>query len=218
MLWAENLLLLLTDARSGKLVVPWNRVDLALAGSVLDQLWRAGRIAVDRPDRPRRPGRIRVLDASPTGDAVLDDVLAGLREAERRPIGAIHRIKGGIRPRLYQRLRERGVLDHRRGRVLGLVPVDLWPARETATVQPYADRLVDWLTSAPYREATGDEECASASALLVATNALGPVLRRAGLSGQVRAVRRTALRSREASWAATAVQQIVTSQQAAASG
>lgn len=218
MLWAENLLLLLTDARSGKLVVPWNRVDLALAGSVLDQLWRQERLAVDHPERPRRPGRIRVLDASPTGDAVLDEALGVLQATPRPPIGAIHRIKGTIRPHLYQRLQERGVLDHRRGRVLGFVPIDLWPARDSTTVQPYADCLRRWWTSAPYREATGDEECASASALLAATNALGPVLRRAGLSAQVRAVRRTALRSREASWAATAVQQIVTSQQAAVSG
>lgn len=217
MLWAENLLLLLTDARTGRLVVPWTRVDLALAGSVLGQLWRSGRIDVDRPDRPRRPGRIRVLDATPTGDDVLDTVLAALVDADRRPISAIHRIKGGIRPALYRRLQQRGMLDHRRGRALGVVPVDLWPARDEAAVEPFARRLTAWWSSGPYREATGDAECASATALLGAANALGPVARRAGLSDRLRTIRRTAVREREASWPATAVHQIVTSQQASVS-
>lgn len=218
MLWAENLLLLLTDRRTGRLVVPWNRADLALAGSVLGQLWRTGRIEVERPDRPRRPGRIRVLDASPTGDEVLDRVLAALEGTQRRPIGAVHRIKSGIRRSLYERLQARGVLMHRTGRVLGFVPIDLWPARDARSHDPFDRRLVNWWTSPTYREATEDAECASATALLSAIGAVGPVARRAGLAERTRGIQRTAAQVRETSWVATAVHQIVTAQQAGAAG
>lgn len=218
MLWAEDLLLLLTDRRTGRLVAPWNRADLALAGSVLGQLWRSGRIDVDRPDRPRRPGRIRVLDASPTGDEVLDRVLASLGGEPRRPIAAVHRTKLGLRRQLYQRLVDRGVLVHRTGRVLGFVPVDLWPARDATGEEPFVRRLASWWTSPTYREATVDDACASATALLDAIRAIRPVARRLGLLGQLRSIQRTAAQVREASWPATAVHQIVTAQQAAAAG
>ncbi|SDB80246.1 Golgi phosphoprotein 3 (GPP34) [Raineyella antarctica] len=216
MLWAENLLLLLTDRRTGRLVVPWNRVDLALAGSVLGQLWRTGRIDVDHPERPRLPGRIHVLDASPTGDEVLDRVLAILATTERRPIPALHRIKAGVRRSLYERLEAEGVLVHRTGRALGFIPLDLWPVRDARSHEPFTRRLVNWWTSPTYREASDDAECASATALLGAIGAVGPVVRRVGPAQQARGVQRTAALAREASWVATAVHQIHTSQQAGA--
>ncbi|WP_194793087.1 GOLPH3/VPS74 family protein [Raineyella fluvialis] len=214
MLWAENLLLVLTDRRTGRLVVPWNMADLALAGSVLGQLWRSGRIDVDAPDRPRRPGRIRVLDDRPTGDDVLDRVLAALDGADRRPVAAIHRIKTGIRPALYQRLEDRGVVSHRVGRVLVFLPIDEWPARTPDATEPFEERLGHWWTSAPYREATDDMECASATALLSAIGAITPVARRMGLAGRVRMIQRLAAQVRESSWVATTVNRIRTAQQA----
>lgn len=214
MLWAENLLLLLTDQRSGRLVAPWNRVDLALAGSVLGQLSRQGRIGVDHPGRPRRPGRIRVLDASPTGDDILDPVVAMLAETPRRPVVAIHRIKQGIRRSLYDRLAQRGVVGHRTGRTLLIVPVDEWPPHDPAVTAPFAGRLAHWWSSAPFREATGDDECSSASALLEAIGAIRPVAGRIGLAGRYRTIRQLAVRERQASWVATAVYEIYTANQA----
>lgn len=216
MLWAENLLLLLTDQRTGRLVVPWNMADLALAGSVLGQLWRTGRIDVDDPDRPRRPGRIRVLDASPTGDDVLDRVLASLSGADRRPVAAVHRIKAGIRRALYERLEQRGVVSHRVGRVLVMVPIDEWPSRTPDAREPFEERLGHWWTSATYREATGDMECASTTALLSAIGAVAPVARRMGLTPRVRSIRRLAAQVREASWVASTVHRIRAAQQASA--
>jgi len=216
MLWAENLLLLLTDQRTGRLVVPWNMADLALAGSVLGQLWRTGRIDVDDPDRPRHPGRIRVIDAAPTGDDVLDRVLVALAGTDRRPVAALHRIKAGIRRALYERLEQRGVVSHRVGRVLIVLPIDEWPSRTPDTREPFEERLGHWWTSPTYREATGDVECASTTALLSAVGAITPVARRMGLGPRIRSIQRLAAQVREASWVATAVNQIRTAQQAAA--
>ncbi len=216
MLWAEDLLLLLTDRRTGRLVVPWTRTDLALAGSVLDQLRHTGRIEVDRPDRVRRPGRIRVLAPSPTGDAVLDRVLAELDGADRRPIAAIHRIKGGLRRELYERLVTAGALSQGIGRVLGFVPVEVWPARDPDLQAPFIGRLASRWTSPGLREVTTDPECASATALLGAIGSIGRVARATGLSGQVRQIQRTAARLRQESWVAWAVHSIVSAQQASA--
>lgn len=218
MLWAEDLLLLLTDRRTGRLVGPWNRVDLALAGSVLDQLWRDGRIAVDHPDLPRRPGRIRVVDAAPTGDDVLDGVLAVLDGADRRPIAAVHRIKGGIRRALYERLEDRGVLVHRTGRALGFLPLDLWPARDGSGEEPFGGRLASWWASPSPSRAGDDATYASATALLEAIGALRPVAQRLGQAGRLREIRRLGAQARQDSWPATAVHRIVTSQQAATAG
>lgn len=215
MLWAENILLLLTDQRTGRLVVPWNMADLALAGSVLGQLWRTGRIDVDAPEHPRRPGRIRVVDASPTGDDVLDRVLTALADADRRPVAAVHRIKAGIRRALYERLQERGEVSHRQGRVLILLPIDEWPSRTPDVRAPFEERLGHWWTSATYREATDDVECASATALLSAIGAITPVARRMGLAPRVRSIQRLAAQVREASWVGSAVNRIRTAQQAA---
>lgn len=216
MLWAENLLLLLTDRRTGRLVVPWTRVDLALAGSVLGQLRRTGRIEVDDPDNPRRPGRIHVLDASATGDGVLDTVLAALAGNDRRPVVALHRIKLGLRRTLYERLQARGLVSHRTGRALLVLPVDEWPAQDAENPEPYAERLAHWWTSATYREALDDPESASTTALLSAIGAITPVARRLGLAGRVRGIQRVATPVREASWVATAVHTVTTAQQAGA--
>lgn len=47
MLIAEDLLLLLTGDQSGKLLVPSNKLDIALGGALLVELAIAGRVIVD---------------------------------------------------------------------------------------------------------------------------------------------------------------------------
>jgi Golgi phosphoprotein 3 (GPP34) len=75
MLLAENLLLLVTDDASGRLRVPTDQLDPALAGANLVELTMMGRVDLSGAGGAGKPGRLIVCDASPAGDEVLDAAL-----------------------------------------------------------------------------------------------------------------------------------------------
>jgi hypothetical protein len=133
MLLAEDLLLLLTDDASGKLLAPANHLDVALGGAHLVELTLAGRVDVDARKR------LAVLDDSPTGEPLLDKALATARRREgRRPSAVLGELGKGLRPLLHDRLESAGILRREHGRLLGLFPTTTWPAasqREEAAVR-----------------------------------------------------------------------------------
>ena len=79
MLIAEDLLLLLTDDRTGKLLAPSNQVDIALGGALLVELALAHRVEVVLASTPPRRRRARAwaerkkLDSFPTQDWPAND-------------------------------------------------------------------------------------------------------------------------------------------------
>jgi Golgi phosphoprotein 3 (GPP34) len=79
MLIAEDLLLLLTNDATGKLVLPAAQVDVALGGANLIELTLSERVGLD--DR----NRVVVHDPSSTGDPILDGALgiAGARQGKK---------------------------------------------------------------------------------------------------------------------------------------
>ncbi|HSP71920.1 MAG TPA: GPP34 family phosphoprotein, partial [Gaiellaceae bacterium] len=104
MLIAEDLLLLLTDDRTGKLVVSSNRVDVALGGAVLIELSLAHRVDVAGEAETVRKGRLIVRDASSTSDVLLDEALAELGEKQgKKPKDAVAALGKGLRARLHAR-------------------------------------------------------------------------------------------------------------------
>jgi hypothetical protein len=148
MLLAEDLLLLLTDDRTGRLLVTAQYVDVALAGAQLVQLSLDGRVDVD--DRKR----LAVLDPSPTGDPLLDGALGVVgQRAGKKPSAVIGPLGKGLRPQLYARLTASGVLRAEAGKVLGLFPCTTWPAasveHETAVRRGVEGPLVHGLTPDP---------------------------------------------------------------------
>jgi hypothetical protein len=141
MLLAEDLLLLLTDDHTGKLVVSASQVDTALGGAQLVELSLAERVDLDH----RR--RIRVNDASPTGDELLDAALGMLgRRQGQKPSGVVGPLGKKLRDRLYARLASAGILRAEEGRVLGIFPSRSWPAssfdHEAAVRRALVDTLV----------------------------------------------------------------------------
>lgn len=76
MLIAEDLLLLLTDDRTGRLAGSGTEVDVALGGALLVELTMEGRVEVTEDGGMLRRNRVTVRDAAPTGDEVLDEALA----------------------------------------------------------------------------------------------------------------------------------------------
>lgn len=236
MLWAENLLLLMTDHRSGRLIVPWTRVDLMLAGSLLDEFSQAGLIALERPDRPRRPGKITVV-ADPAGDynhPVVRAALASFGGRPRRPTVALQRVKKDLRTSLYTSLEHRGLVTRRRGRMLGFVPITEYPVASLVRPDDLAPRVTAWWDAATQQATTAavfpavprlsnegqralaDVEATSAVALIEAINAVRPVVKRLDLNQPPRDLRKVAAEQRKRSWAAMLVRNVLQSQQAAA--
>lgn len=128
-LYAEDLLLLLTDAESGKRTVDTTRLDLALAGAVVLELVELGRLELSGPGAEVRAGRLVVRDDSPTGRPVLDTALERLgRSRPQKPQQALQRLTKGLRSSVYGSLEVRGVVRRRPGRALGVFTSDQWPA------------------------------------------------------------------------------------------
>ena len=206
MLLAEDLLLLLTDDERGTLAAPGAQVDVALGGSQLVELSLAGR--VDTDDRQR----LRVVDASPTGDDLLDRTLVTARAREgRRPSRVVTELGTGVREALYQRLAAAGYVRAEHGRVLGLFPRTTWPAgstdHEAAVRRALVAALVDGTPPQP-REA-------ALVALLHALRVLPQVVdpREHGL--RRRDLDRRAKEISEGSWGSTAVRQAIDASSAA---
>ncbi len=127
MLLAEDLLLLLTDDRTGKLAVPSNRADVALGGAMLIDLTLARHAQISAS------GRLLVVDRSPTPDPLLDEALVTVDKKQgRKPKDVVSPLAKGLRARLYERLVRGGLVREDAGRILGIVPRRRWPAADAA--------------------------------------------------------------------------------------
>ena len=93
---AEDLLVLLLDADSGRPRTDTTRLDLALAGALLLELSLDGR--VDVADGGRRAHAV-VLDDRATDDELLDEALQLVGSRSRRPADLVARLRKGLRPR-----------------------------------------------------------------------------------------------------------------------
>lgn len=118
MLIAEDLLLLLTDDQTGKLLVASNQADLALGGAILIELAIAKQVDVASDTGAERRRRLTLTDTSPTSDALLDEALAYLAEKQgKRPKDLVAALGKGLRARLQTRLGEQGILHQQSGKI-----------------------------------------------------------------------------------------------------
>jgi hypothetical protein len=134
----EEILLLLLDDETGKPVgLPGPAGDLALAGAILMELALAGRIDTDLD-------RLVVVQQRPTGDALLDGVLARLATgaAERTSrwwIQDLAKSGSAFRTEILDRLVAAGVLRRIEDRFLWVFPERRYPKApgraETAEVR-----------------------------------------------------------------------------------
>ena len=204
MLIAEDLLLLLTDDATGKLVVGSGEVDVALGGANLIELTLAGRVDVTGAGNDDTPGRLVLRDAAPVGDPVLDAALETLAAHEgKKPSAALGPLSKHLRPLLYERLAGNGILRSEKGRILGIFPTHSWPA-EDAAHEAGVRRL---LHHALVDRTTPDPRTAALVSLLHAVRALPKVVPqpqpRTGMTKRELEVR--AEQIAEGSWAAEAV-------------
>lgn len=118
----EEIVLLTLDDETGRSIGRQGiAASIALAGAVLMELALAGRVDTDRD-------QLELLDASPSGDAVLDAGLALLRGARdsRGALMLLAREETGLRPAVLSALVGRGLLRRVDGRVLLVFPERLY--------------------------------------------------------------------------------------------
>jgi len=209
MLIAEDLLLLLYDDESGKPITGAPGLDYALAGAVLIELTMLGKLDIAGEGEEVKRGRLKVLDAAPTGDAILDERLAYVADKPgKRPKDQIGRLSKKLRDQLLARLAERGVLTADEGKVLGIFPVTRWTAKDArheAEVRSALESVLKVGTSP-------DERTGALIALLSALNVVPKIVTDAV---DKKALKQRAKEIAESDWAADAVKKAVAEMQAA---
>ena len=205
MLIAEDLLLLLTDDDTGKLVATPAHVDLALGGAVLVDLTMAGNVDLTGPGADK-PGRLVVRDPTRPGDPVLADALEVVRDrAGKKPTSVVGPLGKKLRDRLYARLVQYGVLRAEQDKVLGLFPRHTWPTQHAEHEAEVRARLEQVLVQG----LTPDPRTAALVALLRALRALPKVVdpRQHGLTKRDLDHRARAIA--EGDWAAESVRKAI---------
>ena len=163
MLLAEELLLLVTDAASGRLSVPMAQVDAGLGGANLLELTLLNKVGLSGEVGEGKPGRVIVCDPSPAGDQVLDTALAMvLAHQGKKPSAVIRPLSKNLRRTLYQRLAGSGVLRAEQGRILGVFPARRWPAQDAGR----QGRVRQLVTQALVQQTAPDNRTAALIALL----------------------------------------------------
>lgn len=161
---AEDLLLLLLDDVKGT-VSAWGGTDAVLGGAVLAELAVAGLVTVEEKKSAWRTAKVHAAGSPPADlDPVLAEALATIAEKERSASDLVGRIGKGLEERLATGLAERGVLERKEGKVLGLFPRTTWPAADTAR----EDEVRAAITACLVHGATPDERTGALVALLAA--------------------------------------------------
>lgn len=133
--FAEEIILLLLDEDGRFSATNHPTVDLALAGGVLMDLALESRIDTD-------VRKLVLLDAEPTGDGLLDPILADIAAAERTHdarywVDRVRQRADEIRDAAIARLVEQGVLRRRAGQILRV-----FRPRQSPVVDDTANREV----------------------------------------------------------------------------
>lgn len=194
---AEDLLLLLLDDESGK-VTGSDSAQFALGGAVLAELALLGAVTVDERTSRFRSPKVRVTGAAPP-DRVLADALEVVAEKERTAQDVVERLGKGLAQTLGDRLADRGVVERRESRLLGMLPRTRWPAADTS----HEAEVRAALTSVLVQGTTPDGRTGTLVAVLAGVDRVHKVVDRDGRSR--REVKRRAKEVTDGAWAASGV-------------
>lgn len=212
MLIAEDLLLLLTNDETGKLVASASEVDVALGGALLVELALMQRLDLAGPSEQVRKGHLVVRDASATSDPLLDEVLAMAGEKQgKKPQNVVTALGKGVRVRLYDRLAGRGLLRAESGKVLGIFPRHNWPAQDAT----HEDSVRADLLTALRNAMVPDPRTGALISLLLALNAVHKAVNPAAAGLSKRDINANAKRIAGGDWASDAVRHAIDSMNAA---
>jgi len=174
-LLAEDLLLLLLDDEKGTARSSYTAA--ALGGALLAELALSGAAEIEEKTSFWRAPHVHVLTAEPLLDPELQRGMAVIAEKERSATALVQRLGSGLESRLAGRLAERGILEKREDRILGLFPRTTWPARDTR----HEEELQAALAGALVTGTEPDDRTAVLIGLLSATGRLEPAFDRHGV-------------------------------------
>lgn len=135
---AEDLVLLLVDPGSGRIVVDATALDRGIAGALLLDLALRERMGADVDGRRVW---LHVADPAPTGEPVLDAAMATLGVERLRAVRAVERLSRQAREPVLRRLQARGLVRRIHGRRLGLFPATRWEVLDFATHRVLRERV-----------------------------------------------------------------------------
>lgn len=136
---AEKLLLLALDDETGKLLpLPDRALDYALAGAIIADLSRVGRVEVTRDD-------IKVVDSNPVQSVPEDLGLLDLNQANVTSLrGALSHLAGdahGLRKRVIEQLVQKGILREEDKEFLWIFHYSRYPLADPGTENAIKQRL-----------------------------------------------------------------------------
>jgi hypothetical protein len=211
MLLAEDLLLLLTDDDTGRLLVSASEADVALGGARLIELTIEGRVDLTGEGEGRK-GRLVVPDRTRLDDPLLDEALDVVAAREgKKPDTVVQPLGKKLRDRLYLRLAEQGVLRSERGKVLGVFPTQRWPTADAAHERQLRVELEQALLTGLQPR----ERVAALVSLLHALRAVHKVVRPKDHGLSKRDLDRRAKEIAEGDWGSAAVRKAVDAMTAA---
>lgn len=204
---AEDLLLLLLDDESGK-VAGSDTAEMALGGAVLAELAILGAVTVDEQTSRFRSPKVRVTGSAPE-DRVLADALDLVGEKERTAEALVQRLGKGLVDTLGDRLADRGLVERRESRVLGLLPRTRWPAVDSS----HEAEVRRTLTSVLVQGTTPDARSGALVAVLAAVDRVHKTVDHEGMSR--RELKARAKEVADGAWAATGVRHAIQASHAA---
>ena len=151
---AEELLLVALDDEKGADTANWSSgVEAGLAGALLLELAAAGCIAYE-------DGKVVPVSSAPPADRLAAETLDAIRADDKRRdakawIGRIPKALKPLHTRVAERLVDRGILEERRHRRLGLFESTRYPERDPEPERRLRDALTDVLVAG--REPTPHE-------------------------------------------------------------
>jgi len=205
---AEDMLLLLLDDEKGT-IVGTSHLQIVLGGAMLIELATTGTVIVEEKKSMWKSAKVRVQPGSLPDDLLLRRAADAVAEKERSGQDLVTRLGKGVQDELLGRLEQRGVLERKEDRVLGLFPRRRWPTVDSA----HEDAVRRQLTAALVQGVQPDQHTACLIALLAAIDRAHKVVDRDGLpAGQVR---KRAKEIAQGEWAAKAVRDAISASTAA---
>jgi hypothetical protein len=195
----EDLMLLFINKGNGRLLADSSSVENALAGAVLIELVNSGRVAFEPNGK-----KLHVVDPTPLQDPLLQESIS--RITKRMPAQtAVERLRKRLRDNVAARLEERGVVEVRPRKVLGIFPAKSYVITDEAAHEKVRKAVGE--VALGYRGA--DARTGSLITLLYAANAVHKVF-----EGDKRELKRRAKGIAAGNWAGDAVRRAVEAIQA----
>nr|WP_042191204.1 GPP34 family phosphoprotein [Kibdelosporangium sp. MJ126-NF4]CEL19915.1 hypothetical protein [Kibdelosporangium sp. MJ126-NF4]CTQ97139.1 hypothetical protein [Kibdelosporangium sp. MJ126-NF4] len=208
MLAAHDLLLLVLDDETGKILPGLPMVDTALAGAVLVDLTVRGLVDLTGEHDHGRKGRLIMRSGQLPPEPVMQQGLNVISQLQgRKPDAALKPLAKGLRDQLAAELIHAGILRREEHKVLGLFRTNRLPANDSSYEAELRARLWHVLSG----EVAPDWRTGPLIALLHAMNAVTTVIS----VPNKRAAKRRAKEIAYGTWASEAVRRAVQAMQAA---